>query len=373
MVKVLLVIADEKARAELSKILVDGNFEVSSNAFIENLPEQVKVFDPDLIFIDAHLVEDAAPKIRQEFPQKPILAWLGQKNARLAIGFMVQGALDCLCPPINPHEVQAVVRHILNQTVTKDSPIPEPKKNYLPLVRNIGIGAVILLSILSYVLLHNFASSKSKTFTLTYQNPTGVCWIKNRLWTSDWYTQSVYNYKLGGEIKLLKIYSFPEFNPNTLAIINDMLWVTGTDGFIRTYQIINNVPTITNTFKSPGVSPSGLCVQGKFIWSTDIETRKVYQHLLTDPEQIVAAFDYPGQEPVGIYWDGKNFWSADGKTNKVYRHAGPDKQFEITGTFALAPEGGGMLAGMSGDGRNIWLIFTSQPAKILRYPINKLK
>lgn len=371
--KIVVVIADEKYRSDVSRILIEGGYEVSSNSFVDNLPELIKSLDPSLLLLDGHMVEHFGPKLRQEYPQKPVIAWMNQRDAQLAIGFITAGALDCLHPPATFNEVLGVVRHVLNQTVAKEEPIPEPKKDYSTLIRRIIEGFVVLSLVTGYVLFDRYMSSQKKTFAVTYQNPTGVFWLKNRLWTSDWYTQSIYQYKVGKGLKLLKIYSFPEFNPNAVAVISDALWVTGTDGYIRTYTIVKNVPTITNTFKAPGYSPTGLCVQRQYLWSTDAETNKIYQHLLNDPDQVIGVYDYPGAMPVGLYWDGEFFWSADGKANKVYRHLGPEKRFEIVGTYALAPEGGGMIAGMGGDGHNLWLIYTSQPARILRYPLSKLK
>jgi len=372
--KILLIISDAKRRAEISKILVEGNYEVSSNAFADNPSELMKTFDPMLVMLDGHLMENVGAKLRQAYPQKPLVAWMSERDAKLAVDIINMGALDCLCPPVSFGEIHGVIRHILNKTVTKDAPVPLPKRDYRPLLQKIAIGVGLLSVIALFMLISGHQSSNSKTYPLTYQNPTGVFWYKNRLWTSDWYTQSVYQYKIGGSaLKLLKIYSFPEYNANAVAVIKDMLWVSGTDGYIRTYSIVDNVPTIVNTFKAPGFSPTGLCLQGQYLWSTDAETNKIYQHSLNSPDDILATYDYPGAMPVGLFWDGKKFWSADGKANKVYRHSSPEAKFEIEASFALAPEGGGVVAGMSGDDNNLWLIYTSQPARVLRYPFTKLK
>lgn len=361
----------------MSTILAEGGYEVSHNPIGGNPAELVKKFDPALIILEGHLMESVGVRIRQAYPLKPLVAWMNEHDAHRAIDLINAGAIDCMCPPVTFNEIHGVVRHILNQTVAKDAPIAMPQRSFRPLLRKAGIaaGAVAGAALIGLLLLLAATkTSSSKTFVLTYQNPTGIYWQGKRLWTSDWYTQSVYQYKVGGsELKLLKIFSFPDFNANAVAMINDMLWVSGTDGYIRTYKIDKNVAMIVNTFKAPGFSPTGLCLQGESLWSTDAETNKIYQHSMHSPDEILATYDYPGMMPVGLYWDGKNFWSADGKANKIYRHRGPEKNFEIDASFALAPDGGGMVAGMNGDGENLWIIYTSQPARVLRYPLKKLK
>lgn len=372
--KVLLIVSNEKHRAELKKILVHNGFDISISLSSPNTIELISTYDPDLIILDGNLLETFGERIKREFPLKVLIGWMNERDARLAVNLISLGACDCLCPPIRYYEVLSVIKHVLNMTVAKISPLPLPEKNsHLKLKISAAALLLTLLGVLIFYFIPNLNSSSEKTFLLTYQNPTGIYWIKNRLWTSDWYTQNIYEYKLGDNLKLIRTYTFTEFNLNTLAVIDDVFWIGGSDGYIRTYQIINNNPAMINKFKTPGFSPSAICAQGEYLWTTDAETNKIYQHLFKNPTQVIATYAYPGIMPVGLHWDGQNFWSADGKANNIYKHSGPERNFEIKETFNIVPDTKGVIAGLSGSDKNLWLIFTGQPSKVIRYPKKKLR
>lgn len=371
MSKILLIISDPTYQNEISKILVSSGFDVLAKDSPVGLSEQIKAYSPDLLLLDGNIVQSEGCQLKQDFPLKPIIGWMNERDARLAVNLISNGAFDCIYPPIVRKEFIGIIQHALNYC-SKETTVNIIKKNNWLFPTLTVVLSVLLISFFLF-LNKFFMPSKVKTFFLTYQNPTGIFKLNNAVWTSDWYTQGIYKYYVGKELQLQETYFFNQYNPNTVAFINNLLWVTGTDGYIRTYELTDKELIHHNSYKSPGVSPSGLCVQNNYLWSTDAENSIIYQHLINDPEKIVAKHKYPGEMPVGLFWDGNNFWTADARTNKIYRHLGPDQGFQILDSFNLTPQGGGNLAGLTGDENSLWLVFSGQPARILRYPLNKLK
>ncbi|HBU70272.1 MAG TPA: hypothetical protein DEE98_07835 [Elusimicrobia bacterium] len=369
--KILLSISDEENRKRLSKLILKSGYALvelkSSEAFLES----VKTSDPDLIVVDGRLVEQFGEKVRQDFPQKHLIAWMNEKNSRLAVQMILNGAFDCLSAPVQEEEVIGVLDRALNHINSCTEPLVEKKKvfSFLPVIAGtLALAAAVAL----YFFISSFQGDKSKSYSLSHQNPTGIFRSESFLWTADWYTQSVYNYKIGKELKSNRTYYFQNLNPSSIAYASGMLWIGGTDGLLRNYELTNDEPILKNAFKLPSNSPSAICPQDEYLWIADTDGA-IYQLLLKKPEQVIAKYQYPGIMPVGLFWDGRNFWSADGKAGKIYKHSGPTESFKILSTFSLSVEGGGNLAGISGDKHFLWLIYSGAPSKILKYPVKNLR
>ena len=134
--KILLSISDEENRKRLSKLILKSGYALvelkSSEAFLES----VKTSDPDLIVVDGRLVEQFGEKVRQDFPQKHLIAWMNEKNSRLAVQMILNGAFDCLSAPVQEEEVIGVLDRALNHINSCTEPLVEKKKvfSFLPVI-----------------------------------------------------------------------------------------------------------------------------------------------------------------------------------------------------------------------------------------------
>lgn len=372
MTKILLAVADEKHQIEITKILKRSRYETIISAYSPQFFDQIAALKPSLMIIDGHIAENRGVALREKFQDIPFIAWINERNALLAVNLISSGAFDCIFPPLRSDELLGIAHKAMRSSALPVSKTAVAARKPLP-VKTVIAAAIIFLSLfVFYKIWTSSPTQEMQTFTLTYQNPTGIFSTGKMLWTSDWYTQSVYLYKIGRELKLIKTFYFQQFNPGAVVQAGKTIFISGTDGIIRSYQMSKDELIIHETFE-PGHISASLCVQDEYLWTVDAENAILFQHLLKKPSQIINQYPYPGLMPVGLYWDGRYFWSADGRANKIYRHSGPENNFQITATFSIIPEGGGTLAGLSGDGRNLWLMFSGQPAKVVKFPMDRVQ
>ncbi|MFH1369011.1 MAG: hypothetical protein ABII64_07790 [Elusimicrobiota bacterium] len=371
MSKIIISVSDQQNAQEIKKALAQAGFQVVETR--NNLPlrAQISVQNPDMIIADEDIVENEGPDLKKLFPDKPIVAWMSRHSAKVAVELITEGAFDCTSPPLDPKTLIGIVEYALKKAKVVEHETEFMRKYLSGLV--IALIAVVAFAVSVFFIRDLADYRKPKTFSLTFQNPTGVFCSGNTLWVSDWYTQSIYKYRTGKNLKLLKTYYFQGHNPNSVAFIDGLLWIIDSGGSIRRYEVKDDELIFHSSFKTPGASPTGFWQENKYFWSLDAEEGAIFEHLLKEPEDIVARYTYPGLMPIGIYYDGEYFWTAEGRTGKIYRHFGPDRDFQINATYTIIPEGGGTLAGLSGDGANLWLVFSGQPAKVMRYPTKKLK
>lgn len=372
MAKILLSISDSEQLSGVKKALTQAGYLATAASQSSSLRAQVSVQNPDLVIADGDVVENEGEELKKLFPDKPLIGWTSQRNAKAAVELINAGAFDCLSAPLQTKELLGVVEYSIKRTKVIEHEESILRKHIRKTTAGISAAALVLAAI--FLAVNRNTTSEPRTFTLNFQNPTGIFCLKNRIWISDWYTQSIYRFKAGASnITLEKTYYFQGNNPYSSALINGFLWVTDTGGNIRRYELERDEPVFHGSFKSQGLAPTGLCLQDNYVWSVDAEANAIFQHPMGDPSSVIMKYSYPGLMPVGFYWDGEYFWSADGKTGKIYKHYGPEREFYIIAMFTIVPEGGGTLSGLSGSGKNLWLIFTGQPAKVMRYPISKLK
>lgn len=371
MAKIVVAISNKENLEELRKALSQARHQVVQAKDTAPLRAQVSVQNPDLIIADEFLVEENGDELKKLFPDKPLICWMGRRDAKAAVELINAGAFDCISPPVIQKEIAGVVEYALKRTKVVEHEEPFLLK-YSKYFTYAAAGLLLLLAA-SLAIRSCGEMRREKTFELTFQNPTSVFFSGGRIFVSDWYTQSVYEYGAGMSLKLRKTYYFQGNNPYSAAFIGKLLWISDTGGNVRRYELEGGDPFFHSAFKTPGLSFTGLTVQDNYLWSADAEGNMIYQHPMSDPEKVIARYNYPGIMPIGLHWDGRHFWSADGRTGKIYRHYGPEKDFGIIATYTLVPQGGGSLAGLSGDRENLWLVFTGQPAKAMRYPINKLR
>lgn len=377
--KIFLIINKGEHLQEMKKLLAQAGYEAVSGKVKGSLKDQMELYNPDAAVIDQELVEAEGEQLQKLFPDKPVIAFMDRRDAKRAVELISEGAFDVIFPPLKKEEVEGVVGHALRKSAAKRE---EASGAALLLRKSLPYavyGVATAAAVAAVLLLKSVITPPGiAEFDLNYQNPTSVYCSENYVWTSDWYTQNIYQYKAGRELELARSMHFQSLNPYSAAVISGQLWVADAAGKVETYELLEKEHVLRNMFRSPGRSLSGFCVRDGSIWSVDAETRMIYQHELQNFERITAQYPYPGVMPVGLYWDGKYFWSADGKTGKIYKHRGPENQFEIISAYMIEPEESGktgaawQLSGLSGDGKNLWIVFSGKPAKLVRYPLKKL-
>lgn len=311
----------------------------------------------------------------------------GFGDVDFAVTTMKDGAFDYVSKPFKNEEVVEKAKRALAsvKTETEKKQAPEAgglaetlvektkkgKKTLLPVI-------VILLFIgiaVAAVFLFKFGKGEqAQIYSITYNNPTGISFDGEYLWVSDWFGQTVYKHMIGGELDIVKYFSFSELHPAGISWGGNCIWtVDSWTNQINCHEVDDRM-SIKETYSYPGAAPSGIFFDGTFLWVCDVEQDKIYK-LMPEGNQmvIIEEFRSQGPNPIGIFWDKKNIWTVDGDLKRVYKH-NMDPQLTVLETFKFQGEAvrNMKISGVGWDGENIWLSADKKP-EIVRVSMKQLK
>ena len=193
-------------------------------------------------------------------------------------------------------------------------------------------------------------------YPIAYQH-RGLVWAGDRLWSADWFTQTVYEQKLeGGKLVTLRSIALAGSHVSGLAVADGHLYVA--DSWKRTIEKrrLDGPLTLVETASSPGPSPSGLFFDGRYLWSSDLASRRLYQHDLDRDLTVLASFRSPGKTPSGLFKDSRFLWSADSDTRVIYQHR-LDKELNVIAKYTMPAldQGKESLASFTWKDGDLWL------------------
>ncbi|MCB4791868.1 MAG: hypothetical protein LHV68_08270 [Elusimicrobia bacterium] len=372
MSKILLLLNDPKVREEFATILkLEGHETVADKDEIFNI-SIIKTENPDLAVIDTAKGDALIKNVIRQFPRLPVICWMFERNAHAAIELLHEGAIDCLNVPLRAAEVIGVVNHILGRPQTSKS----GTKFILPYftIWQYRKFFRIFLSFIFVMFLFKAVLGKKNisVFDIPHKNPTSVSLSADNIWVADWYTQSIYEYKLDKKLKLIDNYYFSNFGPLAIALDNKFLWSCGNDLVLRKH-VIDEKLEVVNSYKLNEHSPSGLAVIGDYLWISDSSERKIFKYIIAQELTPIYSYDCSFAVPVGLSWDGSFIWIADAKENRVYVYAENLKALDLKRIYSLPEISGCQLASICPKGKWLYAVYAGDRGKLYKYKISSLK
>ena len=116
----ILIVDDEKDIRELiSEILIDEGYSTRSSSNSAECLNQVSNAPPDLLILDIWLKDssmdgiDILKKVKNDYPQVPVVIISGHGNIEIAVSAIKQGAYDFIEKPFNLEQLLVVVRRAM--------------------------------------------------------------------------------------------------------------------------------------------------------------------------------------------------------------------------------------------------------------------
>ncbi len=377
MTKIVVIIANDDSRSYIEKLLLRSDYNVMARSYVPDIVDFISKESPTVAIIDGEYFEKTEGTLKERLPKTNLLGWIGKYDSSRAVNLISIGAMDVLCAPIEHQELVGVVGYFSGEFYNKRASDFKPfSKVFSVLKYSLIIFATSIPVIVAIFLFMRPVRPRQMVYDIMTQNPTGISVQNNKIWISDWFTQSINKYDIDSSavsLMLLKSFYLSDCIPSFLSIVDDNVWTGSGDGTIRKYVVDGDNLSLVEKIPAPGTAPSGLCRAGDFIYTTDSQTNKIYQHMITYGLPVLNTYQYPGLSPISIYHDGAYFYSADVKAGRIYKHLGPQEQFIIVGSYSLSIPGGGELGGIFKDKKNLYVLFASKPSKLMIYPLRTLK
>lgn len=217
------------------------------------------------------------------------------------------------------------------------------------------------------------APVKPISYPLPYTQPANITFDGQYLWGCDWYGQSIYKHAVNGDMKLVRIFSFPGRHFGGLAWAGGYLWSADVwEKKIYKHNPDENL-TVIAAYNAPGDAPSGLAGDGNVLWSCDADSKAIYKHILDDNLTVQEIYDSPGPRPSGLFYDGKTLWSVDSQTNRVYKHL-MNADLSVGSTYLLPDfeQKGYNLSGIARS-KDIFWICSEKAGRVYQYKASMLK
>ncbi|MBI4346735.1 MAG: sigma-54-dependent Fis family transcriptional regulator [Elusimicrobia bacterium] len=366
MARILVVDDEADMRLALSNVLTRNGHKVQEAPEGETALATLAKGAFDLMLLDMRLPGmdgiQILKRVRQNHPDLPVIMVTGYGSVDSAIEVMRLGASHYLAKPFSNKELVDSVDRIVQgrrlpvpvgggapaALAPDERPAPDsPAEPNLPApvlslpgpaapVSGVSVGWGLALAVGVVLLAWPLVSSlrgRGRDHALTYSHPTAIAWAGDRLWSTDWFSQSVYEMQLErGGFKIVRAAALPQSHLSGLALTKEAVYVA--DDWRREIQRrkLDAHLTLERVIKSPGAKPSSLYFDGRFLWSADAAQGRIYQHEPDDALTVVATYPSPAKAPVAIYKDDSYFWSADGDTRLIYRHR-LDSKLTVLATY----------------------------------------
>lgn len=327
---------------------------------------------PELLIVDSLFGLPTIATIKSNYPHIPVVCFMEERNARLAVELLKVGAFDCLCLPLKASQVVGVINRALGHVVVK-----HPRDSfweYFSFIRLKHLIVTILFFAVFFFGLKIFGPVRGIIEKdLPYKNPTSAIYDDRNLWISDWYTQAVYKYEVTkDEIKLAGSYYFSDYGPLSITRDNEYLWSADNDFMLRQHVLYENLKTVRK-FELPVSVPAGMVVMQGYLWICDGYEKKVYKYRIEDKLVLVSDHDFAIAVPVGLSWDGNNFWTVDAQKKRIFVYEPKMDRLVVHKVYKLPKEIEEQVSGFCVSGKYIYLVYSGNPAKLVRYPIKGLK
>jgi len=371
---------------------------------------------PDLAMLDMRVPDmdglEALAELRKINPKIKAIMLSGFGDVESAINALKKGANEYISKPFKVDEVLAAVHKaigIINQegggavaapqaipVPQQKVAIPEPKRAApppAPIPRprgedqpgaSIGIPKKVVTMALFAGLLAIlvgggfFAWKKgliggasSETFTIPYNNLSGVSIIRPYLWITDSLTGNIYKHNRDASLSIDSIYKTANTQPSGITSDGQTIW-TCSAAKQRIYKHkMDNALTIEAIFATAS-NPSSIYYDSGYLWVLDTAASKIYKHKTDENLSPQGEYSSPVANPCGMFRNGEYFYIGDAKAGKISKVSVSD--FAVSEVYAVPnfTTGKYKMANITWDGKNIW-ISAENAGKIIRIPLTSLQ
>jgi CheY-like chemotaxis protein len=321
---------------------------------------------PNALVIGADFGDDFIYNLHRSNQRLPIICWLSEYNSRIAVELMKKGAFDCLTPPMRVQEVIAVVSHALDTGRVS-------MLRLLPIYWAFGKTRKYLLVAIACLLLFIGVRAVNQyrrplEMRLPYQDPTSVVCDGQNIWVGNWYTQSIYKYRIaGGEFVLLNTYYFSDFGPLALAWDGTYLWSVGNDLVVRQHLLNDKLEAYRSFHLSGENEPVGLAVTNQYVYICDASQKRIFRHLNDDTFNLSTSYSFQLPNPVGLVWSDAGVYIADAETNRIFRFENKGAYLAVVSRAKLPPDEFNSLAAFDIHRGSLYVTHSGKYARMLRY------
>jgi CheY-like chemotaxis protein len=355
MARILVVDDESDMRMALGNVLSRGGHKVFEAGDGPTALDFLEAEGADLVLLDMRLPGmdgvQILKKLRERDTETPVVMVTGYGSLESAVEVMQLGASHYLAKPFSNQELVTTVERVLRGEQAADpvgvlgkrledkvrgaaaTTAPVPRRESTPpavVARREAptsgaawavFGALAAAVLGSALFVAQRAPQAVRDYPVAQKNPTALVWMNGELWTADWVTQTVNQYKLAGDkLEAVRSVALPDVHVTGLAVSKDRLWICDPwKGVIQERKLEDGFPLVAS-YKSPGPKPSGLFFDGRYLWSSDAKKRRFYRHGVDAELAVLESFPAPGRSPASVFKDKNFFWSADSETRLIYKH-----------------------------------------------------
>lgn len=249
--------------------------------------------------------------------------------------------------------------------------VPAPARRS-PLIKVAAGICAAVVAIGIFLFARGSSGPEVKEYNLSYANPTGMCFIKNNLWVSDWTNGTIYHHSNNDKLTVSAAFKSDNQHPSGLAYDGDYIWsCSPSEKRLYKHRLDESLSTVS-IYALPMISPQGLYFDGVNLWIIDSDAAKIYKHRMDDTLSVVAVYDSPAINPCGMFSEGEFFYIGDYKTGRIYKAS--VKDLAVSDIFELPnfDKERDKLAGIAWDGNHLWVCYDGVP-QVFRHNLKKLK
>ncbi|HBL16901.1 MAG: hypothetical protein A2X36_08155 [Elusimicrobia bacterium GWA2_69_24] len=401
----ILVTDDEQdMRLALMNTLEMAGYSVLDAGSGKEALERLKTAEIDLVLLDIRLPDmdgvQILKKIKVEHPGLPVIMCTGFGSLETAVKTVQLGAADYISKPFENKDLFQRIEKALSKRQLKAQSGPITMR----LMRELGVEAkavepsrdedsagessggrgtlkkaatalafLIAAGAGGFFLYQQWLKNAETAFGIPTTHLSGISWDGERLWLSDWFSQTLYQCRQEGkQLEVRTSFHLPDQRPTGIAWSGDALYLSDAWNQKLSKHALNPNLTVVLSTGSPAGAPGGLFWDGTYLWSADSGARQIFRHsgatLLA--EKSLAA---PGTAPVGISVADGYLWAADADTKRIYRFR-VDQDFTPAGIYShpLLREQTRALSAFLLVGKDVWLGFEGDN-KIYRVKIGRLQ
>lgn len=351
MAKILIVDDEADMRLALRNVLSEEGHDCSEASDGASALARIERETPQLVLLDIRMPGmdgvELLREIRKRDKSLPVIMVTGYGNVDSAVEVMQLGANHYLSKPFSNKDLLGTVsavlespegarENLLRNDAALKAGVEAPRQTVAAGLPGLKLSLAVVAAAAAALALRTWSERETGSFPVPYSHPTALVWVGEKLWTADWYSQSIYEHGLSGEkLETLRTVRLPKSHITGLAVANGSLYVA--DSWKKTIERRRLDPglTLIDSTPSPGPSPSGLYWDGRYLWTSDSSTARFYQHDLDRSLTVLASYKSPGKSPAGMYRDTQYFWSADADTRTLYQHR-LDQELRVVAKYTLS-------------------------------------
>jgi hypothetical protein len=336
--QVLIIAKNPQIREQLLHVVRESG--VTADVAEEFDPALAQIAkEPPMLVLSENPADDAVmEKLRatmdKHAPVTPMILYLPERDSRLAIKRMAEGAFDCLCPPMTPGDFLAAgkrsVSRMGRQLVSTQSLTPPAWWRRTTFLMTAGFMMFLVLLAMG---LFGLWTPPFQLYKLASDHPVAVSGGDHDIWVGDWSQQNLTCLQVRGDyLSIVDVHKFADFQPVAAVVAPYYVFTASVDGRLRRHRREAGLP-VTASVPAPGSAPSGLAWDGESLWLSDSESGKIFQ--LDSRLSVKDSFKSPADKPVGLAWYKDRLWVADGDRNALWSLARQGALWERRGPYSL--------------------------------------